>query len=179
MVSHRCRLVVKDELCKLGLQFISLELGMVHLETSISDDLRQILKKNLMVYGLEVLEDKKLILIERIKNSIIEIIYYTEDIPKVNYSNFLSAKLGYDYTYLSNLFTEVKGITIQHYIIIIKIEKVKELILLDEHNLAEIAYKLHYSSASHLSKQFKKTTGVTPSVFKELKMNRSNNLENM
>jgi len=128
---------------------------------------------------LELLEDKKLILTERIKNAIIEIIYYTEDIPKVNYSHFLSTKLGYDYTYLSNLFTEVKGITIQQYIIIIKIEKVKELILLDEHNLAEIAYKLHYSSASHLSKQFRKITGVTPSIFKELKMNRSNNLENL
>src|SRR5690606_28047969 len=134
---------------------------------------------NLMAYGLELLDDKKSILIERIKNSITEIIYYSEDTPKVNYSNYLSQKLGYDYTYLSNIFTGVKGITIQQYIIILKIEKVKEYLLYGELNLSEIAYKLHYSSVAHLSNQFKKTTGVTPSFFKQLKLKRANNLENM
>lgn len=179
MVSLRCKMVVKDELCKLGLEYISLELGMVNLGGSISANLRQMLRENLMVYGLELLDDKKSILIERIKNTITEIIHDSEDIPRVNYSIYLSQKLGYNYTYLSNIFTEVKGMTIQQYIIINKIEKVKEFLLYDELNLSEIAFKLHYSSVAHLSNQFKKTTGVTPSLFKQLKLNRADNLENL
>jgi hypothetical protein len=172
-------MVVKDELCRLGLQYSTLELGMVDLLEPISAELRQLLRINLMEFGLEVLDDKKSILIERIKNTITEIIHYSEDIPRVNYSVFLSQKLGYDYTYLSNIFTEVKGITIQQYIIILKIEKVKEYLLYDELNLSEIAFKLHYSSVPHLSNQFKKITGVTPSFFKQLKLKRAENLENI
>ena len=179
MVSLRCKMVVRDELGKLGIPFLSLELGMVDLEHPISAEQRQLLRQNLLVFGLELLDDKKSILIERIKNTITETIHYSEDIPKVNYSIYLSEKLGYDYTYLSNIFTEVKGITIQQYIIINKIEKVKELILYDELNLSEIAFKLHYSSVAHLSNQFKKITGVTPSFFKHLNLMRSENLENM
>ncbi|MDN3688537.1 helix-turn-helix domain-containing protein [Cyclobacterium jeungdonense] len=179
MASLCSKMVVKDELSKLGIQYISLELGVVELENPISTEQRQLLKENIMIYGLDLLDDKKDILVEKIKNTIIEIIHYSEAIPKVSHSIFLSRKLGYDYTYLSNIFTEVKGITIQQYIIIIKIEKVKELILHNELNLSEIAYKMHYSSASHLSKQFKKITGVTPSIFKDLKMNRADNLENL
>ena len=172
-------MVVKEELCKLGLPYTALELGMVDLAGPLCIDQRQMLGKNLMVYGLELLDDKKSILIERVKNTITELIHHSDDIPRVNYSIYLSEKLGYDYTYLSNIFTEVKGITIQQYIIINKIEKVKELLLYDELNLSEIAFKMHYSSVAHLSNQFKKITGVTPSFFKQLKLMRSDNLENV
>jgi AraC-like DNA-binding protein len=102
-----------------------------------------------------------------------------DELPKDNYSDYISEKLGYDYTYLANTFSEVKGITIQQFIIINKIEKVKELILYDELNLTEISYKLHYSSVAHLSNQFKKVTGFSPSFYKQLKKKRENNLENM
>jgi AraC-like DNA-binding protein len=171
-------MMVKEVLCKLGIPFNSLELGIVELGESISSDQRHLLKTNLMLSGLELLEDKRSILTERIKNAITEIIQSPEDSPKLSYSIFLSQKLGYDYTYLSNTFKEVKGITIQQYIIISKIEKVKELILYDELNLSEIAFKMNYSSVAHLSNQFKKITGVTPSFFKQLKLGRSDNLEN-
>jgi len=179
MVSLRCKMVVKDELCNLGIDYNLLELGLVDLTEQISSEKREMLKINLLRSGLELLDDKKSILIERIKNTITEIIHYSEEIPKVNYSIYLSQKLGYDYTYLSNVFTEVKGITIQQYIIINKIEKVKELILYDELNLSEIAFKMHYSSVAHLSNQFKKHTGVTPSFFRQLKLKRGDNLENI
>lgn len=178
MVSLRCKMVVKNELMKLGLSYITLELGVVELGDSISADVRQLLKINLMEYGLELLDDKKSILTERIKNTLTELIHSTIDTTKENYSIFLSQKLGYDYTYLSNVFKEIKGTTIQQYIIITKIEKVKEYLLYGELNLSEIAYKMHYSSVAHLSNQFKKVTGVTPSFFKQSKSNRSDNLEN-
>jgi len=106
-------------------------------------------------------------------------IHYSDELPNVNYSEYISEKLNLDYTYLSNLFSEVKGITLQQYIIINKIEKVKELLLYDELNLTEISYKLHYSSVAHLSNQFKKITGVSPSFYKQLKRKRQANLENM
>lgn len=179
MVSLRCKMVVKDELYNLGIGFNLIELGTVDLTEPISAEQREKLKINLMKSGLELMDDKKSILIEKIKNSIIEIIHYSDDMPKENFSIYLSQKLGYDYTYLSNVFTEVKGITIQQYIIIHKIEKVKELLLYDELNLSEIAFKLHYSSVAHLSSQFKKVTGVTPSFFKQLKLKRTTNLENL
>ena len=137
------------------------------------------LKKNLLKSGLELLDDKRSILIEKIKNVITEMIHYTDEIPKENYSDYISEKLGYDYTYLANTFSEVKGITIQQFIIINKIEKVKELLLYNELNLTEISYKLHYSSVAHLSNQFKKVTGLSPSYYKQLKKKRKNNLENM
>lgn len=129
--------------------------------------------------GLELLDDKKNILVERIKGVIIEMIHYSDEVPKVNDSDYISDKLGYDYTYLSNTFSEVKGTTIQQYIILHKIEKVKEMLLYDELTLTEIAYKLHYSSVAHLSNQFKKVTGLTPTYFKELKEKRMKNLENL
>lgn len=179
MVSLRCKMVVKDELCGLGIGYNQVELGTVELAEPISQEQREQLNKNLLKSGLELMDDKKSILIERIKNSIIEIIHYSDEMPKENFSIHLSQKLGYDYTYLSNIFTEVKGLTIQQYIIIHKIEKVKELLLYDELNLSEIAYKLHYSSVAHLSSQFKKVTGVTPSFFKQLKLKRTTNLENL
>ncbi len=179
MVSLRCKMMVKDELKKLGLHYVIVDLGMVEILEDISEKQRQMLKANLLKSGLELMDDKKSILIEKIKNVIIEMIHYTDEIPTENYSNYISDKLDYDYTYLANIFSEVKGITIQQYIINHKIEKIKELLLYDELTLSEISFKLHYSSAAHLSNQFKKITGLTPSFYKQLKQKRIKNLENM
>ena len=179
MVSLRCKMLVKEELRKLGLQFIVVDLGTVEIMGDLTRDQHDQLKANLLKSGLELLDDKKAILIEKIINVIVEMIHYSEDIPKVNYSDFISEKLDYDYTYLSNIFSEVKGITIQQFIIIHKIERVKELLLYDELNLSEISYKLNYSSVAHLSNQFKKITGLTPSYYKQLKRKRLGNLENL
>ena len=172
-------MMVKEELDKLGLQYVIVELGTVEILEDISIEKREQLKINLLESGLELLEDKKSILIEKIKNVITEMIHYSSEIPKENFSNHLSTKLGYDYTYMANIFSEVQGITIQQYIIINKIEKVKELLLYEELNLTEISYKLHYSSVSHLSAQFKKVTGLSPYFYKQLKQKRMKNLENM
>ncbi len=169
MVSNRCKMVVKEELKKLGLHFIVVDLGEVEIMETINASQREDLKLALFQSGLELMDDKRAVLIERVINVITEMIHYSDELPKVNYSDFISEKLNYDYTYLSNLFAEVRGITIQQYIIIHKIEKAKELLLYDELNLTEISYKLHYSSVAHLSNQFKKVTGLTPSHFKQLK----------
>ncbi|MCC6462898.1 MAG: helix-turn-helix domain-containing protein [Saprospiraceae bacterium] len=179
MVSLRCKLMVKDELKKLGLRYITVDLGVVEIMEGITPEQREQLKRNLLRSGLELLDDKKAILIERIKNVIIEMIHYSDELPKVNYSDYISEKLDLDYTYLANVFSEVKGITIQQFIIIHKIEKVKELLLYDELNLTEISYKMHYSSVAHLSNQFKKITGLTPSFYKQLKKKRKENLESV
>jgi AraC-like DNA-binding protein len=179
MVSLRCKMIVKEELKKLGLRYIVLDLGMVDVLEDITPEQRELLKKNLLRSGLELLDNKKSILIEKIKNVITEMIHDSDELPKTNYSDYISKKLDHDYTYLSNVFSEVKGITIQQFIIIHKIEKVKELLLYDELNLTEISYKLHYSSVSHLSKQFKKVTGLSPSFYRQLKQKRNSNLENM
>ena len=172
-------MIVKEELKKLGLKYIVLDLGMAEVLEELTDEQRIELKNNLLKSGLELLDDKKSILIERIKNVIIEMVHYSDELPKVNYSSYISEKLNNDYTYLSNVFSEVKGITIQQFIIINKIERVKELLLYDELNLTEISYKMHYSSVSHLSKQFKKITGLSPSFYKQLKQKRGRNLENI
>ena len=171
--------MVKYELEKLGLHHTNIELGMVETKDEINDDLLLELKSNLAKSGLELMDDDKSILVDKIKNVIIEMIHYSEEIPKVNYSDYIADKLDYDYTYLSNLFSEVKGITIQHFIIKHKIEKAKELILYNELNLTEIAYKLNYSSVAHLSNQFKKVTGHTPSYYKKIGQKRKSNLENL
>jgi AraC-like DNA-binding protein len=171
--------MVKEELKKLGLNYVVVDLGVVEILEDISKEQREQLGKNLLKSGLELLEDKKSILIEKIKNVITEMIHYSDELPKVNYSDYIGDKLGYDYTYLSNIFSEVKGITIQQFIIIHKIERIKELLLYDEFSLSEISYKLHYSSPAHLSNQFKKVTGLTPSFFKKMKLKRNRNLENM
>ncbi|WP_370088017.1 helix-turn-helix domain-containing protein [Ekhidna sp.] len=179
MVSLRCKLMVKEELKKLGLHYVIVDLGMVEILEDITDEQRYQLKVNLKKSGLELLDDKRSILIEKVKNIIIEMIHYTDELPKVNYSDYISEKLGYDYTYLANIFSEVKGITIQQFIIIHKIEKVKELLIYDELNLTQISYKLHYSSVAHLSNQFKKITGLTPTFYKQLKNKRKVNLEDL
>ena len=171
-------MMVKEELKKLGLRYVVVNLGVVEIFEDITVEQRGLLKTNLLKSGLELLDDKKSILIEKIKNVITEMIHYSDELPKVNYSEYLSEKLHYDYTYLSNVFSEVKGINIQHYIIINKIERVKELLLYNELNLTEISYKMQYSSVAHLSSQFKKVTGLSPSYYRLLKQKRDN-LENV
>jgi AraC-like DNA-binding protein len=171
-------MVVQEELARLGLHHSMVDMGVVEVD-AITEAQRAQLKANLQRAGLELLEDKKSALIERIKNVINEMIHYSEEAPKLNYSDYISEKLGYDYTYLSNIFSEVKGITIQQFIIMHKIERVKELLLYDELNLTEISYKLNYSSVAHLSNQFKKATGLSPSYYRELKNRRKANMENL
>jgi AraC-like DNA-binding protein len=179
MVSLRCKMLVNEELDKMGLLHAVVDLGVVEVFDPLTDLQREELKANLLKSGLELLDDKKSVLIEKIKAVIIEMIHYTDELPKINYSDYISEKLGYDYTYLANIFSEVRGITIQQFIIMHKIEKIKELLLYDELNLSEISYKLHYSSPAHLSNQFKKVTGLTPSFFKLMKQKRMSNLENL
>lgn len=178
MVSLRCKLIVKDQFNAMGINYQSLELGMVQTQVDLSGEQLVELKERLARFGLELLDDKKSMLIEKIKNVIIEMIHYSDEVPMVNYSDYISCKLNYDYTYLSNVFSDVKGITIQQFIIMHKIERVKELLLYDELSLTEIARKLHYSSLGHLSNQFKKVTGLSPSFFRQMKKRR-NNLEDI
>ncbi|MAO64164.1 MAG: AraC family transcriptional regulator [Balneola sp.] len=179
MVSLRCKMFVKNELDKLGINCASVELGFVEIQDDITEEQRKAFEEALIKGGLELLDNKKHILVEKIKSIIVEMIHYSDEFPTVNDSDFISEKLGYEYTYLSNTFSEVKGITIQQYIIQHKIERVKELLLYDELTLTEIAYKLNYSSVSHLSNQFKKITGLTPTYFKTLKEKRLKNLEDL
>lgn len=179
MVSLRCKLVVKDTFKKLGLQYTTVNLGEVDMVEDLSAIQREELKKELLKSGLKLLDDKKAILIERIKNVIVQMVHYEEDLPRVKFSVYLAEQLNYDYTYLANIFSETQGTTIEHYIILHKIEKVKELIIYDELNLTEIAWKLHYSSVAHLSNQFKKITGLTPTYFKSLKKKKRSLLEDI
>ena len=179
MVSLRCILIVKGILQKMGIQFTNVQLGEVEISEKLSSDQWLILDKKLKKLGLELLEDKRAILIDRIKCVIVEMIHYADDLPKINFSEYLSSKLKYDCTYMSNLFSETEGITIEHYILKHKIEKVKELIIYDELNFSEIAYKMHYSSAAHLSRQFKSITGLTPTFFKSLKLHKRNSLDQL
>lgn len=177
MVSNRCKMAVKEELKKLGLHFIVVDLGEIDIMETLTLEQHDELKAGLLNSGLELMDDKRAVLIEKIKNVITEMIHYSDEVPKMNYSDFISEKLDYDYTYLSNLFSEIKGITIQQFIIVNKIERAKELLLYDELNLTEISYKLNYSSVAHLSNQFKKVTGLSPTHFKQLKDKRRIPLE--
>lgn len=177
MVSIRCKMAVKEELKKLGLHFIIVDLGEIEIMENITEQQREQLKIGLLNSGLELMDDRRAVLIEKIKIVITEMVHYSDELPKMNYSDYISEKLNYDYTYLSNIFSEVKGITIQQFIIIHKIERIKELIIYDELNITEIADKMNYSSVAHLSAQFKKITGLTPSHFKQLKDKRRTPLE--
>ncbi len=172
MVTIRCKMIVKSVLESLGIKYGHVELGEVELLEDITDELQAKLNDALLKYGLELLADKKAILIESIKNAIVEMVHYDEDAPLVKNSEYLSHKLNHDYTYLSNIFSEVTCGTIEHYIIRHKIERAKELLVYNELSLKEISYKLHYSSVAHLSAQFHKITGLTPTHFKELKNKR-------
>jgi AraC-like DNA-binding protein len=177
MVSNRCKMAVKTELKRLGLHFVVVDLGEVDIMENISDEQREQLKEALLSSGLELMDDKRAMLIEKIKNIIIEMVHHTDELIKVNFSDFLSEKLNHDYTYLANLFSEVQGTTIEHFIISHKIERIKELIIYNELNITEIAFKMNYSSVAHLSNQFKKVTGLSPSHFKNLKDKRRSPIE--
>jgi YesN/AraC family two-component response regulator len=179
MVSLRCKMVVREELKKLGIEYTNMELGFVNITEDLTKTQHSELQAALLLSGLELMDDKKVILIEKVKNLIVEMVHYSDELPKVNYSTYISEKLGYDYTYLANIFSEVKGITIEHFIITHKIERVKELLLYNEMNLTQISYLMNYSSVAHLSNQFKKVTGLTPTFFKKLKSKKRNTLDNV
>ncbi|HKI90187.1 MAG TPA: helix-turn-helix transcriptional regulator [Draconibacterium sp.] len=179
MVCIRCQMVVKAELEKLGLQYSYVKIGEADIIGSIEPEQIEELKLDLKKAGLALMDNKKSVLVEKIKSAIIELVHYSEDQIKVNLSDYLSEKLNYDYTYLANLFSEVNGITIEKFYLTHKIERVKELIVYDELNLSEIAWKMHYSSVAHLSNQFKKYTGLTPTHFKKLKNKRRDTLEDV
>jgi AraC-like DNA-binding protein len=170
-------MVVKDELTKLGLHYTTVELGEAEVLENISVDQHDHLQVALLKSGLELMDDKKSVLIQQIKTVIIELVHYSEEPLSVKFSEFLSQKLNHDYTYLANLFSEVQGITIEKFFIAHKIERVKELLVYDELNLTEISELMHYSSVAHLSTQFKKVTGLTPSHFKQLRDKRRSMLE--
>jgi AraC-like DNA-binding protein len=172
-------MLVKSELENLGLHYVYVKIGEANIIEDVSAQEIGQLNLALKKAGLELMDSKKSILVEKIKRAIIELVHYTEDQIKVNLSDFLSEKLNYDYTYLANLFSEVKGITIEKFYLTHKIERVKELLVYDELSLTEIAYRMHYSSVAHLSNQFKKFTGLTPSHFKRLKYKRRNTLEDV
>jgi len=174
----RCQIAVKSELDKLGLHHTRVELGETEIMEELSPEQRSLLSDSLKNIGLELLEDKKNIMVERIKTIIIELVHFNEDQIKTNLSDYLSEKLNHNYTYLSNLFSEIKGTTIEKFYLANKIERVKELLVYDELNLTEIAWKLHYSSVAHLSNQFKKMTGLTPSHFKNLRNKNRTGSEN-
>ncbi|PKP46046.1 MAG: AraC family transcriptional regulator [Bacteroidetes bacterium HGW-Bacteroidetes-11] len=179
MVSDRCKMIVKSELLKLGLHHVMIDIGEVEIMETLSAEQQENLNSNLRKTGLLLISDKKSILLEKIKNIIIDLVYYAEKPPKTNFSDYLSEKLDYDYTYMANLFSETQNTTIEQYIINLKIERVKELLIYDELNISEIADKMHYSSLSHLSSQFKKITGLTPSYYKRLRNNRRKPIENV
>ena len=179
MVCIRCKMVVKDELKKLGLHYTTVDLGEVEITDDISVEQHDRFKAALLRSGLELMDDKKSVLIQKIKNVIVELVHYSEEPLAINFSDHLSQKLNHNYTYLANLFSEVQGTTIEQFIIAHKIERVKELLVYNELNLTEIAYLMHYSSVAHLSAQFKKVTGLTPSHFKQLRDKRLNMLENL
>lgn len=179
MVCIRCKMVVKETLEMHGVRYTTVELGEVEIPEPISTRQRDQIKAALMKAGLDLMDDKKSVLIEKIKNVIVELVHYSEEPLSINFSDYLSQKLNYDYTYLANLFSEVQGITIEKFIISHKIERVKELLVYNELTLTEIAYQMHYSSVAHLSTQFKKVTGLTPSHFKQLREKRRSMLEDV
>lgn len=179
MVSIRCKMMVKEALKKMGLHFIVVDLGEVEIMENLTDEQRHELKIALLKAGLELMDDKKAMLIERIKNVIIEMVHYADELIKTNFSDYLSEKLNYDYTYMANLFSEVQGTTIEQFIISHKVERIKELIIYGEWNITEIAHRMNYSSVAHLSSQFKKVTGLSPSHFKQLKDKRRSPIEDI
>ena len=170
MVSNRCKMIVKSELEEFGLHYIIVDLGEVEIMENISEEQRNLLNLSLEKSGLGLLDDRKRVLIEKIKNIIVDLVYFSEQQPKINLSDYLSGKLNYDYTYLANLFSDSQNETIEHFFLNHKIERVKELLVYDEISLTEIAFKLHYSSVAHLSNQFKKITGLTPSNYKDMRI---------
>jgi AraC-like DNA-binding protein len=179
MVSLRCKMKVKEEQANLGLHHGAVDLGAVEVLDGITSAQRRQLGKALLRSGLELMDDRKAILVERIRNVVTKMVHGPEELPKVKFSIFLSEEMGYDYTYLANTFSEIKHTTIEQFLIASRIERAKELLLDEELNLTEISYKLRYSSVAHLSGQFKKVTGLTPTLFKRRKQKRKVHLEDM
>ena len=179
MVSIRCKMIVKSELEKLGIYYKTVELGEAEVMEDLSAEQHDKVKAALLKSGLELMDDKKSVLIQKIKTVIVELVHYSEEPLVLKFSEYLSKKLQHDYTYLANLFSEVQGTTIEKFLIAHRIERVKELLVYDELTLTEIAFLMHYSSVSHLSMQFKKVTGLTPSYFKKMKNKRRSMLENV
>ncbi|KQW97821.1 AraC family transcriptional regulator [Flavobacterium sp. Root420] len=179
MVCSRCKMVVKSEFEKLGLQTISVELGEVELQETITENQKEILLQNLQTLGFDLIDDKKSKTIEKIKNLIVDLVHHKNNELKVNLSDYLAENLNQDYNSLSNLFSEIENTTIEKYFISQKIEKVKELLIYNELSLSEIADILNYSNVAHLSNQFKKVTGFTPTYFKQLKDKKRIQIENL
>lgn len=172
-------MAVKEVLKKLGLHFIVVDLGEVEIMENLSSEKLEEVRVALHSSGLELMDDKKAVIIEKIKNIIIQMVHHSDELIKTNFSDFLSLKLNYDYTYMANLFSEVQGTTIEQFVISHKIERIKELIIYDELNITEIAYKMNYSSVAHLSNQFKKATGLSPSHFKQVKDRKRSSIEDI
>jgi len=179
MVCGRCKMVVKSEFEKLGLHTISVELGEVELQDPITESQKEVLLKNLQALGFDFIDDKKSKTIEKIKNLIVDLVHHRNNDLKVNLSDYLVENLNQDYSTLSNLFSEVENTTIEKYFISQKIEKVKELLIYNELSLSQIADILNYSNVAHLSNQFKKITGFTPTYFKQLKDKKRIQIENL
>jgi len=177
MVSNRCKIAVTEVFKKLGLHVNSIELGEVEVLETISEDIAQKLAASLHNKGFEIMEDKRAVLVEKIKNTVIDMVHHSDKTLKVNFSDYLSTNLNLNYTYMANVFSIAQGISIEQYIISHKIERIKEFLLYDELNITEIAYQMNYSSVAHLSGQFKKYTGLTPSNFKKMKLKRKDPIE--
>ena len=177
MVSNRCKTAVKEELRKLDLHFIVVDLGEVEIMEELTPEQRKQLKEALFVIGLDLLDDKKALLIEKVKSIIVDMVHHSNEKLKVNFSDYLSEKIGYDYTYIANLFAQLQGTTVEQFIISHKVERIKELLIYGKLNVTEIAWDMNYSSVAHLSTQFKKITGLTPTQFKHLKSSMPKTLE--
>jgi AraC-like DNA-binding protein len=179
MVCNRCKMVVKSELEKFGLNPISVALGEVEISEELDRQKQENLNSKLLEFGFELLDDKKSRVIEKVKNLIVDLVHTKDNELKTNLSQYIAANIGQDYNYISNLFSRHESTTIEQYYALQKIERVKELIVYDELNLNEIADMLNYSSASHLTRQFRKVTGLTPTFFKSLKEEKRHPLENL
>ena len=179
MACESCKLVVREALEELDISTVKVELGEIETKANLTDDEKKQLNSKIKKAGLELLEKKQGVLIEKIRKVMIEYVYKSDEKPNVNFSVLLSEELGYSYAYLANFFSEVQASTIEQFIIALKIERIKELIVFDEDSLSDIAHKLHYSSVAHLSSQFKKVTGLTPSHFKALKDKRRITIQNI
>ncbi|MFW0738875.1 helix-turn-helix domain-containing protein [Flavobacterium sp. N502536] len=179
MVCGRCKMVVKSELEKLGLHPITVELGEVELQDPISKNQKEVLLKNLQALGFDFIDDKKSKTVEKVKNLIVDLVHHKNNDLKVTMSDYLVQNLHQDYSTLSNLFSEIENTTIEKYFISQKIEKVKELLVYNELSLSQIADTLNYSNVAHLSNQFKKITGFTPTSFKQLKDKKRIEIENL
>ncbi len=179
MACESCKVVVKAALEELDIAPVKVELGEIETKEDITDDEKKKLNSKIKKVGLELLEKKQGVLIEKIRNIVIDYVYKSEEKPNIKLSAIISEKLNHSYTYLANFFSEVEATTIEQYTIALKIERIKELIIFGEHSFSAIADMLHYSSVAHLSMQFKKVTGLTPTHFKALKEKRRITIQNI